>query len=94
MKALFTVTFLVAGAAFFAPWFIGPWVLHDYQAMDSATHVSALLAMAWLGLLAVALFRFRKKGLWLLIGLPFALYWPFVFLAIGIACGQDVRNCP
>ena len=94
MKTLFTVMFLVAGAAFLAPWIIGPWIFHDYEVMDSATRVSAVLAMPWLVLLAAALLRFRKKGLWLLTGLPFALYWPLVFLAIGVACGQYVRNCP
>jgi hypothetical protein len=65
MKTLFTVSFLVAVAAF-----VGPFI------MDSAARVSFLLAMCWLVLSAVALFRFRKKGLWLLIGLPFTLYWP------------------
>jgi hypothetical protein len=62
--------------------------------MDSATRLSAFLVMPWLVLLAAALFRFGKKGRWLLFGLPFALYWAFTFLAIGFACGQDVRNCP
>ena len=76
MKTLFTVSFLVAVLAFVGPFIIGSWVFRNYGGMDSAAHVSFLLAMCWLVLLAVALFRFRKKGLWLLTGLPFALYWP------------------
>jgi hypothetical protein len=90
MKTLFTLSFLVAAAAFLGPWI----VFHDFGRLDSATRISVFLVKPWLVPLAVARFRFRKKGLWLLSGLPFALCWPFVFLAIGFACGQDVRICP
>ena len=94
MKTLFTMSFLVAVAAFVGPFIIGPWVFRNYGGMDSATHVSFLLAMCWLVLLVVALLRLRRRGLWLLTGLPFAFYWPYVFLEIASNCAHNVRNCP
>ena len=89
---LFPGMFLIAGFAFFAAWIIGPWVFHDFGYI--ATCVGPFLTMSWVPLLAVTLVRFKKKGLWLLIDPPFALYRTLVFPTSGIACGQDVRNCP
>ena len=37
--------------------------------MDSATPVSLFLALCWLVVFAVGIFRFRMRGLWLVIGL-------------------------
>jgi hypothetical protein len=94
MKPIFTMSFLTAVAACFGPLIIGPWVFHNYAAMDSATHASLLLTVCWLLVLATALFRFKKRGLWLLLGLPFALFWPCVFLAIASSCAHNSQNCP
>ena len=38
--------------------------------MDPAIYVSLFLAICWLALFAVGLFKFRTRGLWFLIGLP------------------------
>lgn len=69
-------------------------MFHDYARMDSATHLSLLLAMFWLYLLALALLRFRKRGLWSLMGLPFAFYWPYFFWQMASNCAHNIRACP
>jgi hypothetical protein len=61
---------------------------------DLIIRISLWLALAWFGQLVVCLVRYRKKGLWLFIGMPFALYWPFVLFVISWACAHDIRNCP
>ena len=33
-------------------------------------------AIAWVVILAFCLSRYKKRGLWLLVGAPMALYWP------------------
>ena len=45
----------------------------DYGAMISR---SVPLAIAWAGVLAFSLLRYRKRGLWLFAGAPMALCWP------------------
>jgi hypothetical protein len=78
----------MAGISCFLPYLFPP------GEWDSIIRISLMLALAWFGHLAVCLFRYRKEGLWLLIGMPFALYWPFVMIAMSWACSHDVRNCP
>ena len=47
---------------------------------------SAAFSAAW-GLCAIyAILRYRKRGLWVLVGLPFALLWPLIYLGIVLAC--------
>ena len=50
--------------------------------------------LAWTGLLILALWRFRWRGLWFLLGAPVALYWLIVAAGIGWACGHNVKACP
>ena len=47
---------------------------------------SAAFSAAW-GLSAIyAILRYRKRELCVLVGLPFALLWPLVYLGIVLAC--------
>lgn len=46
----------------------------DYHAMIT---VSIPLAVVWSILFALCIWRFRTRGLWLIIGAPLALWWPF-----------------
>ncbi len=55
---------------------------------------SIALAVCWLLVFAVGLFKFRKRGLWLLTGLPLVLWWPYVFFMIVWACSHNVKACP
>jgi hypothetical protein len=45
----------------------------NYSAMITA---SIPLAIVWLIILGICVWRYRKRGVWLLVGAPFALWWP------------------
>ena len=92
MRLLLALSLAIAVAALFYPFFLGS-LFFDSE-MDSATQVSLFLALCWLVVFAVGIFKFRMRGLWLVIGLPFAAYWPFVFFVIAWRCGQDIKACP
>jgi hypothetical protein len=77
MRRLRALSLAIALAALFYPSFRGS-SFFDTRT-DPAIYVSLFLAVCWLAFFAVGLFKFKAKGLWLLIGLPFAAYWPIVF---------------
>ena len=66
MRLLLTLSFAIAFAALFYPFFLGPFFFDSE--MDSATHVSLFLALCWLVVFAVGIFKLRMRGLWLVIG--------------------------
>jgi len=92
MRLLLAPSLAIALAALFYPFFLGSSFFDT--GMDPAIHVSLFLAICWLVLFAVGLFKFRSRGLWLLIGLPFAAYWPFAFFMIAWKCAHDIKACP
>ena len=51
------------------------------------------IAGFWLLLLVAALFRHRKKALWLLLGLPLVLYWPYDVTVNGLPRCYYVGAC-
>lgn len=48
-----------------------PWITHFADAGLSIT-----LVLLWLTLVAATLWTHGKRGLWLLVGAPLALFWP------------------
>jgi len=60
---------------------------------DVPIRIRVCLALVWFVTPAVCIFRFRKKGLWFLVGAPLALYWPFVLLMLVVSCSLEVRHC-
>ena len=59
-----------------------------------AMWVSFTLAGCWTVLFIGGLYKFKRRGLWLLIGAPFALFWPVaLFLALQ-ACSHNIKACP
>ena len=70
------------------------------SAWDRVTHInvglltSLAIGMIWAVFLVRALIRHGKKGLWLFVGLPLVLYWPFVLFMLGWSCGHDPHQCP
>jgi hypothetical protein len=62
--------------------------------IDPATHVSVFLALCWLVVFVVGLFKFRSRGLWLVIGLPPAAYWPFALFRIAWKCAHRYKSLP
>lgn len=87
MKWLLATSLIVAIAALSIPWIFT-------ANFDAATHASVLLAISWIVILAVGIRLFGKRGLWLLIGMPMALYWPLWFLALIVACASNRNYCP
>jgi hypothetical protein len=45
----------------------------EYHAMLT---VSIPLAVVWIAIFASCMWRYGKRGLWLILGAPFALWWP------------------
>jgi hypothetical protein len=43
------------------------------------------LGTVWVGMLVAALMAYGYRGTWLLLGAGLALWWPFVFMMMGIA---------
>jgi len=76
MRLLLAPSLAIALAALFYPFFS---VLLFLTQEWTQRPTCLFLAICWLVLFAVGLFKFRSRGLWLLIGLPFAAYWPFAF---------------
>jgi hypothetical protein len=70
MKPLLVMSFATALSAFFGPRLVNS---------DYAIYASLLLSICWVLLFATGLFEFKKRGLWLLLGLPLVLYWPLGF---------------
>jgi hypothetical protein len=59
--------------------FATPWL--------ASVKTALFLAGLWGAVVLLALFGFRKRGLWFLVGTPLALYWPVVVVVL---C-QDFR---
>ena len=62
----------------------------DYGAMVT---VSIPLAAVWVVLFAFCLWRYRKRGLWLMVGAPFALWWPIWMLTNHLPSCYYSHNC-
>jgi hypothetical protein len=62
----------------------------DYDAMIWR---SIPLATAWAALFGLCLWRYKKRGLWLLLGTPMALYWPIWLLFNRFPSCYYLHNC-
>jgi len=62
----------------------------DYGAMTSR---SVPFAIAWVMVLIFCLWRYKKRGLWLLLGTPMALYWPIWLLFNHFPSCYYLHNC-
>ena len=80
---------------------ISPAVVFLSYARDSWSFVSdpaffneSLCATGiWVILALIALFRYKKRWRWFLIGAPFALFQPFAFLMMYVGCAF-FGGCP
>jgi len=61
---------------------------------DAFILISLSLTLSWLVCLVATFIRYRKKGLWFLVGLPFVLYWPTGLVLMTLACRHNLRACP
>jgi len=91
---------LMLAASFIAAGF-GPamlllsFALHSWTFVDGPNFFSSSLYAIgiWGILVLVAYVRYEKKWRWFLIGAPFALYMPFGWVAIVLACAL-FGKCP
>jgi hypothetical protein len=81
MKWMLVLSLVVAIAAFSIPL---PWT--SSPNFSPAFNVSICLAICWVLLLVAGVLKFRKRGLWLLFGMPFALAWPMWYVLLAAAC--------
>jgi len=48
----------------------------------------------WSALALAGIWRFRSRGLWLLVGAPFVAFWPVAFELLARACAANPNACP
>ena len=85
------LSLLIAVVARFAPQLL----FRSYTTkFDIAVEISLCLAVLWLAMLGGGLYRHQWRGLWILIGAPFALYYPYLFAMLARACSQNAAACP
>ena len=75
--ALFIASMALASVGFAAGWVV-------------SFTASIWIALLWVTTVLLALFSFRKRALWMLVGAPLAVYWPFVFF---VACREFGAFC-
>jgi len=85
LKYLFAVSILLALAGIAIPPVVGE--------SERTMTLSLLFAVMWMALFVFGLARYRRRGLWLLIGAPFALYWPAATAVIWVSCAHSSRVC-
>ena len=91
MKPMLVASLVIAAASIG-----GPMVFRYEPNLSRATNMSFCLGAVWLLTLCAALIRFKKRGLWFLVGAPFALLVPLMWIAIYWQC-QVMGNfnaCP
>jgi hypothetical protein len=72
----------------FRTWLIGSLVVAVLAwALPWLTHfadggISILLLVLWFASIVAGLIRFRRRGLWLLLGAPAALFWVFAIFLV------------
>ena len=81
------VSFIVAVVTFIAPGQRRP---IDYRVV---LWLSIPLACVWLVIAVGCVVRFHRKGLWVLIGTPLALYWPVWLIVAGVPACYWHGNC-
>jgi hypothetical protein len=52
------------------------------------------VAAVWVLMVIAAFIRFRREGLWLLVGAPFVFFWPIALVRIVEACKSNINACP
>lgn len=81
MRQMLGLSLVMAIAGFALPF---PWM--SPGAFGTLFKVSLLPAACRLIVFIASLVKFRTRGLWLVLGLPLALYWPVWYLQVMAAC--------
>jgi hypothetical protein len=72
----------VGALAFSTEWTILPWM----PSTVDFVLINVALAAVWTGFVAVALLRYGKRGLWILVGAPLVMWWPLALALLQWAC--------
>jgi hypothetical protein len=80
MKRLFSISLVLALSACFVPWLSGNPL--GQRISIPYGQLVLLFTICWLIVLVIGFIKFRLRGLWFLIGLPFILFWPFIGLMV------------
>ena len=92
VRVAITVGFAVAAASCALPFIV---VLPFFRTLETRTlaYASFLLSAIWLITAVYALAKYRKRGLWSMLGIIPASVWPAFWVLISCACHIDRRNC-
>ncbi len=77
--------------------YIGPltWVVYsgenDLPGSEN-TDITIWIAWLWIALFVTAIFLYRMRALWLLLGGPFVLFWPCMWIFVARGC-SIFGNC-
>jgi hypothetical protein len=88
LNHLLVVSLVVAVVAFSLNGSLG---IHWWYLLSNHMYAELIIrvfgpAAIWLILLAVGLVHHRIRVVWLLVGAPLALYWPYKFAALFLGC--------
>lgn len=61
---------------------------------ERIAEVTASVSCGFLLVLVVTLIRHRGRGLWVLLLLPLAVYWPLGFALLDWGCAHNLGACP
>ena len=87
LRTLLTVSFVLAFAGI-VPWIVVG-LMGTNRLSDQAVGFSIyVIGPVWLILAAIVLLRYRRRGLWILLGLPFALSGAAWFALLIAACSS------
>jgi hypothetical protein len=87
-RSLLLISLGVALLAFVMPWAVKP------GSTDLAIRASGIVAAVWLSTVVYAIIRFKRRGLWFLVGTPLIGFWFFVLFLIAWGCAHNLRACP
>jgi len=87
-RQLFLISLALAILAFVTPLAVRP------ASMDLAIKASAVLAGSWVLIVVYAFTKFKKRGLWFLLGTPLIGFWFFVLFVIAWGCAHNIKACP
>jgi hypothetical protein len=88
LSLLLVASLVVSFAAFSINGNLG---IHWWHLLSSHRYLELTLRVfapgaAWLLLMSLGLILHRMRALWLLVGAPLALYWPYKFIVLALEC--------
>jgi hypothetical protein len=86
-RPLFLLSLGLATLAVVTPLAVGP------ANASLAIRVSIVSAASWIATVVYAFAKFKKRGLWFLLGTPLIFCWFFVLFLVAWGCAHTIRAC-